>query len=113
MATRLFAPAQTTTLSLSVTTAINQALALSAGTCLRIANPGSVEAVVLLTTASTNSVTIPVSTSVSTAGMSIPAGAVVGIDLGNNTWISGLQTGAAAPTAAIPLRVTQGEGGLT
>ena len=117
MATRLFAPAQTTTLSLSVTTAINQILALAgatgAGTCVRIANPGSVEAVVLFTSASTNTVTIPVSTSVSTAGVSILPTSVVGLDIGNATWISGLVTSSAAPTAAITLRITQCEGGLT
>lgn len=110
MATRMFAPAST--LNLPVTSvAANVNLSPLTGTQARIANVTANEAFILLTTGSTVSVAVPVSTSNSLSGMSIPGNTVMGVDLGGATWISAITSSSVG--VSTNLRITMGEGGLT
>lgn len=117
MAVRLFAPSSTLNLPVTTTAAALQ-LSPVGGTALRIVNSSSNEACVLITPSSANVVVVPVSTSSSLNGMSIPGitggGAVVGIDA-SQQGATGLWISAICPvaTATTNLRITQGEGGLT
>ena len=107
MGVRLFCPGGSLNLPLT-TVAANVNLSPLSGTQARICNVTSNEAVILLATTSTVAVQIPVSTSASLNGMCLPGNSVTGIDLGGNTWISGL---CPVATATTNLRITMGEGG--